>query len=540
MTNCKIIEILNNETENKFGFKMKNATLKQGGNICVLEIYYKDGIILSIKDRLNLEKTIKSNMPQDFVYEIKFIKNFVNKDSILPQIEYYFKKNCPAILHAVGEIEVKESANVNLLIDEKSYERFENKRILADITKFLNEYFCFDFSLTAIPFQIAEASAKQEEPEFDLEVLEPKVRTIDVTDVMKYIGEQIDDKPVYIKDVKTPIESVVICGKITFYNDVVRKPKEKEEKPKKEAKTNEELEKQAEENSKAEQSVRKYYRIAIEDFTGKMSCIAFSTKGTLALLDALTVGTEVVVRGKVEEDKYSGGVSMVIKEISTCKLPSDFKEEVSWKSEPKNYRYVFPEEVESKQQVDLFAFSSGKEKPIPEHIKNKDFVVFDFETTGLHVFEGDKIIEIGAVKIKNGKITERFMCFVNPQKPLSKEIIELTGITDKDLVGAHSIEQVMPDFYKFTRGAVLVGQNVSFDYGFLNHYGKKCGYNFESEMEDTWTLAMQNLKGLKNYKLKTICAKLGVSLENAHRAVHDAMATAECFIKLYEIIEQNT
>ena len=96
------------------------------------------------------------------------------------------------------------------------------------------------------------------------------------------------------------------------------------------------------------------------------------------------------------------------------------------------------------------------------------------------------------------------------------------------------------DFYKFTRGAALVGQNVSFDYGFLSYFGKKYGYNFETEMEDTWQLAMQNLRGLKNYKLKTICAKLGVSLENAHRAVHDATATAECFIKLYEIIEQNT
>lgn len=544
MTNCKIIDILNNMSENKYDFKIKNATLKQGGNICVLEIYYKDGIILSQENRVNFERIINDNMPKGFTYEIRFVKNFINTDSIIPQIDYFFEHNHPAILYKTKLAIVENGAiKAELIVDEKSYERFENKRILSEISQYLTEYFCCDADIVATSEKFAEVEVKHVENDFDLDITEPAIRTIDVTDVMKYIGEQIDEKPVYIKDIKTPTDTAVICGKITFFKDYVRKPKEKEEdknKKKEEPKTNEELEKAAEEKAKTELSIKKYYKMAIEDFTGKMSAIAFSTKSTLALLDAMQVGAEVVVRGKVEEDKFSDGLSMVIKEISTCKLPAIFTEQITWKEEPKQYRYIYPEEMEAQEQVDLFAFSSGKEKPTPKHLQNKDFVVFDFETTGLHVFEGDKIIEIGAVKIKNGKIAERFMCFVNPEKPISAEITSLTGITDKDVANAHTIEKVMPDFYKFTRNVVLVGQNVSFDYGFLNYYGKKCGYNFETEMEDTWQLAMQNLRGLKNYKLKTICARLGVSLENAHRAVHDATATAECFIKLYEIIEQNT
>ena len=543
MTNCKIIEILNREIDNKYSFKMKNATLKQGGSICVLEIYYKDGIILSMVDRMRFQNLILENMPSGFEYDIKFIKNFVNVESIIPTLEDYFKTNCPAIIHKVKDVNVAdEVANVFLLIDEKSFERYTNKRIQSALEEFLTEYFCFNFSIQAEPYQFVEERTIAVDNDLDIDVSEPLVRTIDVTDVMKYVGEQIDDKPIYIKDITKPVESAVICGKITYYNAFVRKPKVKDEdkEKKKEPETNEELEKAAEEKAKAEQNVRKYYKMAVEDFTGKMSCIIFSTKSTLALLDALSTGTEVVLRGKVEEDNYSGGLSMVIKEISTCKLPENFKEVINWKSEPKQYRCVFPEEMESKEQVDLFVFSSGKEKQTPKHLKNRDFVVFDFETTGLHAFEGDKIIEIGAVKVRDGKIIERFMTFVDPKQSLSAEIVELTGITDKDLVGAPTVDKVLPDFYKFTRNAVLVGQNVAFDYGFLSHYGKKCGYNFEAEMEDTWQLAMQNLKGLKNYKLKTICAKLGVSLENAHRAVYDATATAECFIKLHEIIEQNT
>ena len=122
---------------------MKNATLKQGGNICVLEIYYKDGLILNPADRLKLEQIINENMPKGFDYEIRFVKNFINADSILPEVEKYFENNCPAILHRIDKVETDNGIPVVYLsIDEKSFDRFENKRICPAIIEYLTNYFC--------------------------------------------------------------------------------------------------------------------------------------------------------------------------------------------------------------------------------------------------------------------------------------------------------------------------------------------------------------------------------------------------------------
>ena len=186
MTNCKIIEILNRETDNKYSFKMKNATLKQGGSICVLEIYYKDGIILSMVDRMRFQNLILENMPSGFEYDIKFIKNFVNVESIIPTLEDYFKTNCPAIIHKVKDVNVAdEVANVFLLIDEKSFERYTNKRIQSALEEFLTEYFCFNFSIQAEPYQFVEERTIAVDNDLDIDVSEPLVRTIDVTDLIE-------------------------------------------------------------------------------------------------------------------------------------------------------------------------------------------------------------------------------------------------------------------------------------------------------------------------------------------------------------------
>ena len=149
-----------------------------------------------------------------------------------------------------------------------------------------------------------------------------------------------------------------------------------------------------------------------------------------------------------------------------------------------------------------------------------------------------EIIEIGAIKIrKGGVISEKFSTFVKPSTKIPAEITQLTGITDEDVETGISLEDAIADFYKFTRGATLVGHNVSFDYGFIAYYGKKVGYDFsQNEMQDTYGLAAKNVKGLKNYKLKTVAEHFGVSLKNAHRAYHDAYATAEVYLKLHEMM----
>ena len=149
------------------------------------------------------------------------------------------------------------------------------------------------------------------------------------------------------------------------------------------------------------------------------------------------------------------------------------------------------------------------------------------------------MVEIGAVKIVNGKITEKFRSYVNPDgKKIDPKASETTGIYDEDVADALMDYQVLQDFYKFTRDAVIIGyNNINFDNVFLFGQAKKCRWNFDNETEDVFKLAQKYVSGVKNYKLGTIASSLGVLLENAHSAIYDAMATAEIFIKIAENIE---
>ena len=144
----------------------------------------------------------------------------------------------------------------------------------------------------------------------------------------------------------------------------------------------------------------------------------------------------------------------------------------------------------------------------------------------------DKIIELGAVKIIDGEIKEKFSTFVACKERLSNEIVNLTGIHDEDLIGAPEVDKVMADFYKFTDGAILVGHNVTFDYRFVHYYGEQNGYMFEQKQYDTLHLAQQVLRGmLANYKLNTVADYYGFTF-NHHRAFDDACVTAKVFMEL--------
>lgn len=160
-----------------------------------------------------------------------------------------------------------------------------------------------------------------------------------------------------------------------------------------------------------------------------------------------------------------------------------------------------------------------------------EFVVFDLETTGISV-NSNEIIEIGAVKVKNQVITDKFSTFVNPGRPIPYNIQELTSINDQMVADAPSIDKALPDFLAFCKDAVLVAHNASFDTGFIFQKAKDRGIHTDFTVIDTVSMSRALLPELKKYKLDTVAKALGVSLENHHRAVDDAGATAEIFVKL--------
>lgn len=168
---------------------------------------------------------------------------------------------------------------------------------------------------------------------------------------------------------------------------------------------------------------------------------------------------------------------------------------------------------------------------------NDEFVVFDLETTGLKK-EIDHIIEIGAVKVCNGEIIDRFSKFINPHVKLEEKIVKLTHITDDMLAEAEDASVVMPEFLNFIGESVLVAHNASFDVGFVRQWCIENNIKISPTVLDTVELAKTLFPELKNFKLDTVCERLDVSLENHHRAVDDAGATAEIFIRCLPLLKE--
>ena len=172
---------------------------------------------------------------------------------------------------------------------------------------------------------------------------------------------------------------------------------------------------------------------------------------------------------------------------------------------------------------------------------NEDFdeetIVFDIETTGLSV-KNCKITEIGAVKVKNGEVTDVFNTFVNPEIPIPEEIVELTGITDEMVANAPKVRDALDAFFAFIgdreqeKKKLLVAHNASFDMGFIRYAAEECGLEFKNPYLDTVALSRYINPDLKKHKLDTLAEYYQLGDFNHHRACDDAAMLAAIYVKM--------
>ena len=178
------------------------------------------------------------------------------------------------------------------------------------------------------------------------------------------------------------------------------------------------------------------------------------------------------------------------------------------------------------------AYLAPDKKPSVRNIKGQDidttYCILDLETTGFSP-KLEKITEIGIMKYKDGKVIDSFSCFVNPEKSISPRVVEVTNITDDMVRDAETIDKVFPKMLDFIKDTVLVAHNAEFDIGFLKHYAKELGYDFDFTYLDTLTLAQDLFPEYKTYKLGRIAKNLGIKVEVAHRALDDVDTTVKVF-----------
>lgn len=198
----------------------------------------------------------------------------------------------------------------------------------------------------------------------------------------------------------------------------------------------------------------------------------------------------------------------------------------------KGYIYT-PNNKEGKEKLNAILQREGRYTetvsiPLSTSLEHDSFVAFDFETTGFS--NQDAIIEIGAVKVVGGEITDRFSRLINPGRPIPLQSTAVHGITDEMVAAAPKLYEAFPDFIRFIEGCTLLAHNAGFDCRFLARDGLRFGRTFAGPVLDTMLIAKKKLPHLPSYKLGYLTNHFGIALTDAHRAWADAEATAKLYL----------
>ncbi len=474
---------------------LKKETLSCKFHIITDRAYSQESVRLA-------QELAKEAVPQNLSAELQIKKVVADPQIVRQKILEYLDRNHRAAAACIRaeDIEVIPGEPIRFQFGVDAAERgfFEkNEQLLPGIEKMLSKNFCGSFRGELVDKEKVPPEETEEETQDEPFDFRP-ARTFPIADFETIDEANVPKIATYLADCNFTSESLTVCGEITYIQERVS------------------------------QKGKPYLRFTISDTTDRMTLSYFIKKKTEEKIRALKEGDRIVCTGSNE--MFNERLSFTAKFINRGSMPADFvPEKKQGKAVPLHYSKVFPEKLTDYNQMNLFA-----QDVLPEDLVKNTFVVFDLETTGLvNTPTGgkmDAITEIGAVKIIGGEIREKFTTLVDPERKLDDEIVKLTGITDEMLKGAPKISEVIPDFYKFCDGCLLVGHNVQFDYKFVHYYAQQEEYPFEFRTLDTLSIA-QSMLFLPNYKLNTLADHYGITF-NHHRAWDDALTTAKIFIEL--------
>ena len=516
----KLLEYLRKNASELFSdIKIVNIAYNKTTNSLVVKVVYKSNFNFDDVCKNNICNLINSylNIP-NLKIEIKCKKSLIDSEAIKELINYYLNKNYASIFATMQKedclvLSTDEPVKISLSFLKIFKEFLSNKKFELELKSFLERnYFqtfevkLFDKDNSNELEEILDEHTKVFEDSINSDLIDATPVTIKLEEVTPFIGQNVEEMALASCSLNATDKGVTIAGELCFITKKSFVSKRK--------------------NSQGEE--KEYFSFVLNDGYGKTNCVYFPAKDMKEKFEELQEKMHIAVLGDAEE--FNGRMNFKVKSIATCKVPPKPEEVIEEKKENKDYKFIKPEPYINMTQANLFDVIKENDN---KFLMDNDCVVFDIETTGLDAATCE-IIEIGAVKVINGKIAETFSCLIKPNQEIPDQITALTGITNEMVANCYTIKDVLQDFYKFTRNSVLVAYNIAFDYKFIYLAGIAQGYNFDNKQIDAMVLAKTKLKGLKNYKLKTVVDKLNVPLENAHRAVNDATATAEAFIKLVD------
>lgn len=453
-----------------------------------------------LRDKIALE--VEKITPKEFKEHIVIVKKIVtNAELINNEIYKFLSQNYPSISIFLKPTDVisdtsEELVKYTLRLTKDGVEYVKINGAIPKLSAHLERNFCSDFVGKTEEKENEETVSLLDEVVFEGQLQRIEHRTVRVNEVVVIDDLGIGDRATYIEDITDG--DVVVSGIVTEISERTTK------------------------------TGKPFFIIHIDDTTGRTSGVYFTKKASYPHIKCIKVGDGIIARAKYGD--YNGKKSLTFSAINRCSFPSDFvKKEKFKKSAPLNYSLIFPQPAESVSISSVF----DNLDYTPEELIGQTFVVFDLETTGLEV-SSNGITEIGAVKIVDGKITEHFTSLIKPDYPILPDNIAITGITPEMVKDAPKISSVIPDFMKFIDGATLVAHNADFDMKFLRRFADAEEYSVKNKVLDTMIISRNKLPSLRKHDLHTIAEYFGIVFRH-HRALSDAYATAEAFIKLAKI-----
>lgn len=433
--------------------------------------------------------TVKRELPNGYTSSVKFVNDEFTDVSFkrvlieLIKNRYPIYANIPKTKIDVGV--VGRSITVVFNVSEVVKKNIEQTEFCEKLTEFFNDYTCYEVVFMARVDTLSPSAANVAEQEklvqfaINRELLKPS-RYFNVSNVEAVFGKQITSSPMYIADVRRPMDTCVVCG--TISNKTTRV-----------AKSNPTLNVCSftlTDGTGHSLNCILFLRLQITDVStimsetnkGEAEARTLSQKRILAndkklklVATFLTNGDSVVARGKVAYNRDGSNLEMCVYDLCKCKIETTVQREYITKPADQ-YLIVKPENFAEYRQINFV--EDAAEKSL---ITEQDIVVLHVNATGLSKVIEDKLYAISAVKISNGHVTERLFTYVNPElnDGIDPKTLEACGgMSLNKLIFYPTLTEIVSDFYKFTYGCKLVGNNLGQILNILNYYASPLGYKF--------------------------------------------------------------
>lgn len=514
----QITKELNKNFSNKYDFlKLLEVVYDKGAFCCTLTFLYPESIKeVDQQSRAEIFDFLQKFLCLDCKLEVKYKKSFLDEMLVKNEVLEYFKLYNASIFTSINADDIKVDKDVSIVVTLSLPDIFnqyiKTHNIQQKLKEYLEQKFIAEFFVNMIvgEAKIEDDFLQMRKMSIPMPV-EKKVKRYEVFEPIVLLGREITPFPEIIREQKGEKQAVILAGKIL--NITKKEYKSKRAKAKK------------------SDVMNHYYKFDLNDTTGTISCIYFSSLTNEVKLDQLLEGMSYLIQGDIRQNEY-GKKSLYVKYINVCKFDGNLaQKEIQKESEkPKiqlkdEYQFIYPKTYYNPEQSKLFDIEYYN-----DFIMKNKFVVFDVETTGLDA-SNCEIIEIGACKVEDGVITQVFQSLVKPKNSIPELITKITSIDDDMVKQSPPIAHVLVDFALFCKDCVLSGYNVGFDMGFIKKAGEQVGITFDNRVEDVMVFAREKMI-IGNYTLKNVAKHLEVSLNNAHRALNDALATANVLLKL--------